>query len=240
MRCTHLDELTHEQDNFRAALSWASERGAGALALRLARRLAHYWVHLGLLHEGDASLRDALASGKNESPELRAPVLSMLSGLAYKRGAYEEAALYGEQTLELFEKIEDERGRAASSNNVGLAALAQGDLVRARVMFERALALNRSTGAEFSVVTSLLNLGYVALYEGDGARAAELSEHAAALGRRVDNRSGLAAGSLVVNRLDGRSDGLRLQLLDTSGDLLIDLLCGQLVDLRATPSGASF
>lgn len=32
----------------------------------------------------------------------------------------------------------------------------------------------------------------------------------------------LEPGSFIVNRLDGRSNGLRLQCLDVSGDLLVD------------------
>jgi tetratricopeptide (TPR) repeat protein len=83
-RKRELAVLAREQDNFRAALEWSLARN-DQTGPRLAWALGHFWLGLGLLHEGRAWLERALVEHPFET-ELRAGLLRLLGMLLWEVG----------------------------------------------------------------------------------------------------------------------------------------------------------
>src|SRR4051812_44517076 len=63
-----LERLEPEQDNLRAALRWAEERGDAATGWRLAGALCEFWLIRGHLREGQAWLQRLLQVAPGSAP----------------------------------------------------------------------------------------------------------------------------------------------------------------------------
>jgi predicted ATPase len=81
-------------------------------------------------------------------------------------------------------------------NNAGVAALREGDLVRARSHLER--ALEGSARLRYESHHALVNLGWVARVEGDDQTARSLFDDSIRVSRRNGDRSGLAYSCLAL------------------------------------------
>jgi len=81
--------LSHEQDNFRAALDWALSQDTNT-GQRLARALGGFWLARGLSQEGQTWLERALATDPAD-PRLRAELLRLLGTVLYQAGDLDRA-----------------------------------------------------------------------------------------------------------------------------------------------------
>jgi predicted ATPase/DNA-binding SARP family transcriptional activator len=187
-----LAKLDDERDNLRAALSWALEAGEAGLALRLTAALWEYWWVRGSLGEGSRRLREALAQGDGEPPELRASALHAAASLATRQGDYDRAAELSEQSLALWEELGDAAGTAQSLLSLGTVAAEQGKHGRALELSERAAELYRESGDRRGHALAVSNLGGIALEQGDFVRAAALLEEAFGLFEELDDSEGMA------------------------------------------------
>ncbi|MEO8606292.1 MAG: tetratricopeptide repeat protein [Chloroflexota bacterium] len=181
-----LNNLEAEHDNLRAALAWS---GTG---LRLAVTLGSFWQQRGHLREGSAWLRDAMTrqgtgilAAKDRT--LRARALDWLGVFSQLQGNLDNAQLLHEESLALFQELEDPAGIIEAMADYGILFVQQGDHERASTLLNESLTLSRELGQTGSIAASLLFLGCLAYSQGLITRAVTLWEESLVLCRADDN-----------------------------------------------------
>ncbi len=205
-----LDRLEREQDNLRAALAWARERGEREIGLRLAGALFRFWYTRGYYSEGRSVLEALLATtdtgatagslsprtdaptngeiekglSKHEAPAaVRAKALHAAGALAYMQGDYAAAVARTEAAAALAREAGDLRMAAYALNALGNAVYDQGGLERAASHYEQSLSLFREVGDRRGMAMVLYNLGDAALESGNLEQAAKVIEESLELAR---------------------------------------------------------
>jgi predicted ATPase/transcriptional regulator with XRE-family HTH domain len=154
-----LARLTREQDNLRAALLWAEERGEAETVARLAVALVPFWEVHGSLSEGRRWL-DAVLAATNPLPGApRAKALLGAGRLAFWQVDLEAAATRFEEGLALARELGDRLAVAAAIAWLGAARGAQGAFAVAVPLLEESLALHEALGDESGAAWAQLNLG---------------------------------------------------------------------------------
>ncbi|HEX9351356.1 MAG TPA: adenylate/guanylate cyclase domain-containing protein [Gaiellaceae bacterium] len=210
----HLGIANLEQDNVRAALAWALSSGSIELAFRLATAMDMFWT----AHDPREGIRwfGTLLEHQDAdsvAPELRAHALRGYGSSFALAGDNEAAERLWEQSLAVFDQLDDEHGRAVLLHRLGVVALWKGDLERARTLVEESQAIHDRTGDEleraFGLAQTIGTLGAIARDAGEEQRASQLIEQSAAMGRQVGVpwwESGmlaeLAALALTAGRVD--------------------------------------
>jgi predicted ATPase/DNA-binding SARP family transcriptional activator len=193
-----LERLERENDNLRAALAWAHDRGDAALELQLAASLARFWWMHGHLREGRAMLERALARGHDQPRGARVTAHRGAAAIAMGQGEHEEALHHAERAVALCREAGSSVDLARSLNGLGNIAVAQGDHDRARAVFDESIALARAGGDERVLATLLSNAGNLALNEGQYARATDLARESLVLAEKLGQREGVAIGQLNI------------------------------------------
>ena len=167
-----LDRLEAEHDNLRAALSWSlnDPRGADA-ALELAAGLWRFWEIRGYLTEGRQWIERVLAVKSDEVSATRGDVLTAAGIMAANQGDHAAAVRFHEQSLAIHEELGDLKSVQFALNNLANAAMHQGDIDRARELYERVASIINLNEASSAFV--LVSLADVIDQQGDyaGARA---------------------------------------------------------------------
>ncbi len=185
-----LGRLEAEHDNFRAALSWAMERGDAELGLRLGSALVEFW-HLHVHHnEARRWLEGALAE-EGGSPLARMKALERAAYLAWEQGDYERAVTLGEEGLVLARRFEDGTSAATILVNLGSVAMSRMEVDRASALLEEAVATSRASGDDWGLSHALYTLGMVAVVRRDHVRAMTLHEESLALARKSGDEVGI-------------------------------------------------
>ena len=187
-----LARMDAERDNFREALSWSLDTREASLGLRLAAALWEFWWVRGYLAEGRGWLHEALTRGRSAAPELRARALHAAGSLATRQGDYEAAASLFEESLAMWEELDDSAGTARSLLSLGTVAAEQGDQERAIELSERAAQIYDDSGDQRGHALAISNLGGIALERGEYAKAASLSEQAYGLFETLEDSEGMA------------------------------------------------
>jgi tetratricopeptide (TPR) repeat protein len=194
-----LDWYDAEQDNVRAALTWALEHPEAPdrleLALSLVRSLGYVWYTRGLTREALSWLDQIAAAGGGGPPGLRGVLLYWLGAFATRQGRAEQAAAAYGEAVELFAADGDTTRVAKTLNALGNVAISQGDHAEARRRWHQALTLVRADdGADARHTEAFVtaNLGDLAFEEGDPATARELLERAIAMLRPRGDRWAMA------------------------------------------------
>ncbi len=192
----YLDQLKREVENLRASLTWMQGNGKIELGLRLAAALGVFWYTRGYLSEGRAWLENLLAqdsSGSNGvSTEVRAKALNSAGMLVAEQGDYGRAALLVEESLLLFQELDDKPGRAIALNIRGIVAKYQGEYERAVSLHEECLRVRREMNDTRGIAVALNNLAAIAQEQGNYKRALELGEESLAIKRELGNKNGVA------------------------------------------------
>jgi predicted ATPase/DNA-binding SARP family transcriptional activator len=187
-----LARMDAERDNFREALSWSIGTREASLGLRLAAALWEFWWVRGYLAEGRGWLDEALLRGRSAAPELRARALHASGSLATRQGDYESAGALFEESLAIWEELDDPAGTARSLLSMGTVAAEQGDQARGIELSERAAQLYDESGDQRGHALAISNLGGIALERGEYAKAATLSEQAYGLFETLEDSEGMA------------------------------------------------
>src|SRR5215210_7514325 len=108
-----LERLEAENDNMRAALSWASQRDEAGVAMKLGGALWRFWSVRGYYSEGRRWLEAALAIDGRVSPEVRAMALAGLGTLTLEQGDLDRGKQACEEGLQLLEH--EARGEAGEA-----------------------------------------------------------------------------------------------------------------------------
>jgi predicted ATPase/DNA-binding SARP family transcriptional activator len=219
--------LEVEHDNLRAALDHLAEADESELLLRLTIALTRFWYVRGHLVEASARLRQSLAPGGEQTPELRRRALTAAASLALLQGDYEASTAFAEESLDVARRAGEPHHVANALSNLGAIVLAAGDHSRAEALLEEAVALARTAGDERVAAMAINNLGDLALTVGDYERAEPLFEESLALLRSRGDTANVArslfnlgAVALELGRVDHADERLResLTLAEQTGD----------------------
>jgi predicted ATPase/class 3 adenylate cyclase len=193
------DRLQVDHDNLRAALDWAVESRATALALGLIAGLWRFWQTRGHLHEARARVAQVLAlpGVDDQPPDLRARAYAAGGGVDYWMGRFDAAYVHYTRALEAARESGDRAAIALAMYNLGFAAepkvtLTQDERYRAgRPWFEQALAAYTELGDEKGVADAEWALALAAAAERDLDGAREHSERALEYYRRLGEDFGI-------------------------------------------------
>jgi predicted ATPase len=180
--------LVREQDNIRAALSFALERGDGAAALAICGDIGWFWYRRGPVEEGRRWIENALAAAPAE-PQPKRPLAQVsLAGLHYLSGDLPravEVCLGARAEAEHFDDVMT-TGRALTYAAYFVAFM--GDLARSEALVHEARELGRARGVPMVVAEASSALGQLLRLRGDVAEAQRVLLDSAAIAREGGNR----------------------------------------------------
>jgi predicted ATPase/DNA-binding winged helix-turn-helix (wHTH) protein len=191
-RAVWLAHCDVEIDNFRFALDWLFETQDLDWGLRLCVALFRFWDMREHLTEGRARLETILRMAGTERARERARVSHFLGALATAQGDYPAGERFLEQSLALYEGLDDPSGVAASLNALGVSARDRGDYLAAQSNFERSLACWRLLSDRLAIARCLHNLANVVKVRGDYARAQWALREATEVFAELGDRNGAA------------------------------------------------
>ena len=207
----------HAGIKHRAALAFIDAGDAARDHYAHQKAAEHYELGLALLEDGDNRRRlDALHAhgavllplGRTEDALARfremlalAYRLDLVSkgGAAHNRigrlyrdtGALQPAEQHLAAGLELFERSNDERGIAASLDDMGKIRWLKGDYPRALLDMRRGLAMRRQLGDRRGIALSLNNVGLVLQDSGEYEEATRVLEQSLAIRREIGDLVGV-------------------------------------------------
>ena len=191
-----LDRLDEENDNIRAAVTWAVGAGEVHLALRLAGALVRFWSTRGLMREGRARLAEALAAPGSVEPATLAKAHFAAGYAAVGEGDFLAARSDFERSLELAREAADEQAEGAALAQLAWLASVGGEPERARELAEQSAELAERVGDKLTASGAATTLADLAAAAGDRDEAIALYERGLALRRALGDKR-LVANSLV-------------------------------------------
>lgn len=171
-----------DREDVRAALDWAAEVDA-SFGLRLIVALENLWVASGPA-EGIRRIEELLDRAGEIPVELRAAALRVYGGSSDLSGKREQAERAWEESLELYQALDDDFGTSAVEGRLAVSAWRRGEWERARELTEDSLERSRGRYAIVEI-TSLWMLGQLRLHEDDAEGATELTRRSADMAREI-------------------------------------------------------
>jgi predicted ATPase len=162
-----LARLEAENDNIRAAFSWALADVDAEVALRLGGALRWFWELRGHLSEGRRLLRQALARGSEVALPVRAKALYAAGGLAWRQLDLEVSSDLLEQSKAAYEALGDKVGIGLCLNDLGVVAMCHFNFALGRSLLEQSLVLFEQAGDRKNAIFPLTNLADCTRQEGD-------------------------------------------------------------------------
>ena len=142
-----LERLERENENFRAALIYATERPDTEVALRLVSALWRFWQKRGYLTEARRRADAALAlPGARDDPRLAARSLEAAGGIAWWQGKLTDILGYYTESLAFWRIVGDEAAIANALYNLGLCGFQTQDWAAATKLLDEAGDLFRKLG----------------------------------------------------------------------------------------------
>ena len=182
------DVALAEQDNLRGALAWTLRSAEITLGLELATAADWFWA-MEDPSEGIRWFERLFEHPRAEAValEVRAYALCSYAGSTHIGGDPDGAERLAEQSLALFDQLEDEHGRAVLLHRLGICRMVAGDLERARRLVEESHALHarkdEPVTRAFRLGETTGTLGAIARDAGDEERAYALISESAAIAR---------------------------------------------------------
>jgi predicted ATPase/DNA-binding SARP family transcriptional activator len=194
-----LDALDAELASLRAAFQYASSRGDGIAALRLAAPLGrfaylrgHYQLIRGWLDEAVSVGTGGGPAAAGARPELRAKALLGSGRLALLQCDYVPAVRRLEAALRLYTELDDPAGIAAALQVLGSVAREQGRYARSMELNTQSLAAAEAVGDRWAIASARSYLGFASWLQGDFDRAEQECTAALAIFRALGDAEGIA------------------------------------------------
>lgn len=187
-----LAQCDAEIDNFRFALDWLFDTHDVDWGLRLSTALFRFWDMREHLAEGRDRLEAILRLAGTTHTKERARVSQFLGALLTAQGDFDDAARFLEQSLSLYEELDDQWGIAASLNAIAVSARDRGDYTSAQANFERSLACWRLLPDRRAIARCLHNLANVLKVRGNYSRALWALREATEIFEELGDHSGAA------------------------------------------------
>lgn len=207
-----LARLELEQDNLRAALTWALANDS-SLALAMAAALGPFWYMRGLLTEGHEWLTATIAASPTPNVTL-ARALSHAGWVAYWRGDYDRSRALARQSLGIARALSDAMEIARAVNLLGgIYHIADEDFDAARRCYAEALEIRERLNFQWGVAAARNNLALASYDAGHYAEAQALLEQSLreidAIGDRRARANSLDSLGRVVFELGQYDDARR-------------------------------
>ena len=196
-----LRRLEADHNNLRAALAFSLERDPPR-ALSLALALHPFWEVRSHYVEGLGWLERACDRTPEVPTAARARATGAAGRLAWYQAAFPAARTRLEESLSLFESLEDRRGIITALGSLGPPCVGQGDYDRARAVCERAVAEARTLGDRRILASQLQMLEMVAGTVKDLPAARALNEEVLALCHEIGDRRGIARALMGLGMVD--------------------------------------
>jgi predicted ATPase len=195
-----LGRLERDQDNFRAALTWACDAAeAGDLGLRLAASLGLFWMLRGHGSEGRRWLTAMLAlPGSADRTSTRARALLSLGRLMAGQGDYRASCPMYEESSAIAAELRRTALAAFGEGFLSQSLTMLGDLDAARAHAESAIALVREAGDPAAEAFALGQLGMVLTRAGEFEHALAVYGEALDIQRRLGDPVGVGG---VLNNM---------------------------------------
>jgi predicted ATPase/class 3 adenylate cyclase len=180
--------LQMEHDNLRSALGWTKEENerAGKM-LFLSTYLWRFWQVQGHTQEGLEVLELALQRDTSSTAQLKANGFRGAGNLARQLGDYGKANLFHEQSLALFEQVQDKLGIARQLEELGEIKWTTGDPHAAVDYLTQSLSLHKEIANLEGIATSLEHLGVLARDHGNFQYARDVLEESLEKYRELGN-----------------------------------------------------
>ncbi|HZC76406.1 MAG TPA: tetratricopeptide repeat protein, partial [Ktedonobacterales bacterium] len=170
-----LKRLEQEQDNLRAALTWALANDP-ELALRMAAALGRFWHMRGLLTEGHEWLAAATLANPTPTPTL-AQALTHAGWVAYWQGDYEHSRALAKRSLEIARQLDDAMEIARAVNLLGgIYHIADENFEEARRCYAEALEIRQRIDFRWGIPAARNNLALASYDAGNYQEARALLE----------------------------------------------------------------
>jgi predicted ATPase/DNA-binding CsgD family transcriptional regulator len=213
--------LEAEQDNIRAALTWAVDGRLTAEAARLALIMRPFWMDRAYLREAMRWFEQILATSSvtPAGTRLKAQLLSASGSVAHTLNRFELSNRYHAEALQLWHEQGDQAGITATLLDLGWQNFQAIDLATAERYALESLALARTQG-DPKAIGAALNLLGVVRAEGGNPQGA-----VAAIEESLDIWRGLGALNEIGSALMtyGRAEQ-ELGNLDHACSLLLEAL----------------
>ena len=212
-RPARFDVAMVEEDNFRAALAWATLSRELTIGLRIATALEQFWALLDPFEGVRWHERLFEREGAEDVPlETRADSLRSYGSSLDIAGRQEEAGRTYAESLALYEELGDEHGKAVLLHRLSLHAMRLGDLETARELLDKSHAIHDRDRDTWGLTQTIGTLGAIERDAGDAERARELVAESAALAKGVGHawwESGMLAELAQLDLAAGRVEAGR-------------------------------
>jgi predicted ATPase/DNA-binding XRE family transcriptional regulator len=178
-----LKRLERENDNLRAAMSWALSTGDDNTAVRFGWALHTFWLVRGHHREERRWMEAALEH--ELSPLLRIRALHVAGSLAYAQGDYPAAEEYFQEALLLSRREGDILTEGHAWGGTALVEMVRPDYEGAGSRLEKAIAIFERCDEDYLASALRVILGAVLLARGESERAERALEEGLASARRL-------------------------------------------------------
>ena len=169
------DDINIERGRIKVAEGYANYRVGN-----LDQALAFFLEGLGIFEELKGNFMD-LATG-----------LRAVGNLKFSKGEIDGALEYYGKSLEVSQRIDDNRGTATTLANMGVMTHIKGDLDGAFEYYNKALNIREKIGNKSGIADSLNNIGLFWSDRGEMKKALDCHERCLAIEEKIGNKSGIA------------------------------------------------
>jgi tetratricopeptide (TPR) repeat protein len=191
-----LNRLESEHDNLRAALRWTLDRRDAKKALLLCGAAWRFWQLHGHLREGLSWLNSVLALQSTcpdkEFFQARVKVLLGKGWLLRDYAQWRRMKASFEDSLSLYQDLDDPSGLAYALYSAGYANFLVGDAFHGILMIQKSLDLYRSAGDKRGVALALMMLGRIAVGQGYYNKAQDYHAECLGLVQELESNYGIA------------------------------------------------
>lgn len=168
-----LDWLEKEHDNVQEALAWSQGLPEfGEMLCAISIYLSWFWYRRGYYNEGRIWAEQLLASPIAQGPRLsRAMALSSNGMLAIWRGDLPTALTRNQESVALWQHLEDEHGLPLGLLGLGIVHINMGHDAAAHPLLKEAQELFEKIGNRYFYATTMIHLGNVSLGLGKPSEA---------------------------------------------------------------------
>ncbi|CAN5855572.1 tetratricopeptide repeat protein [soil metagenome] len=163
----YMVQLEREHNNLRSALAWAIAQGDAETALRLSGALGRFWITHSHVREGKTWLEKVIALATNIPSTGQAKAHMVAGSLETVLGNFSAARALFEQSLALYQWINDRQGIAWALSNLGDVCYAQYVYAEAQVFFQQSLALYQVLDDKWGLANLYTSLGWLTGSQGD-------------------------------------------------------------------------
>lgn len=191
-------QIATEHDNFRAALNWAVSCDDGNTALRLTNALAWFWYIRGHWTEGYRWFTDALEKRRTASVEIQARAFLYSGMLLCKVWEPSQAAVLIQQSLALYEGLNDDQGIANALYWQACMVDSTGQFEQAAVMYEACRQKFEQCHDKIGLADTLNSLGhFMSHHQRNYAQANDLLAEALHLVEELGDTTAIA--NILIN-----------------------------------------